>query len=109
MTWSIEQQALFDKLREKEMAGTLTPADQTQLIELTQALENDEALYLAPTVARLRAEQQALRERLLAAQSENEALAQLLNQQEQLAADTRRWLAQLVSHSPLASQPASIG
>jgi len=41
----------------------------------------------------MRAEQIALRERLEALQADNEALARLLNQQEQLVADARQWLA----------------
>ena len=94
MAWDTKQQTLFDELRAKEMAGTLTPEEQAQLATLTQVLEADEARYLAPALAQMRAEQSVLRERLLVAQKENEGLAQLLNQQEQLAADARRWLVQ---------------
>jgi hypothetical protein len=94
MAWDTGQQTLFDELRTKEMAGTLSPEEQSQLAQLIKALETDEARSLAPALAQMRAEQSALRERLLAAQKENEGLAQLLNQQEQLAADARRWLVQ---------------
>ena len=94
MNWTGEQQALFDKLRAHELAGTLTAEEQTKLVELTQALEAEEARYLSPVAARMRAEQVALRERLKALQVENEALARLLNQQEQLVADARHWLTQ---------------
>jgi len=94
MNWTTEQQALFDALRVRELDGTLTVAEQAQLNELTVLLEAEEAHYLAPVIARVRADQAVLRERLEALQTENEALARLLNQQEQLVADARQWLAQ---------------
>lgn len=94
MNWSAEQQALFDELRTGELAGTLTTEEQTRLAELMTMLEAEEARYLAPVAARMRAEQAALREQLETLQTENEAQARLLNQQEQLVADARHWLAQ---------------
>ncbi len=94
MNWTTERQALCDELRACELAGTLTSEEQARLAELTQALENEEARYLEPVAAQMQAEQAALRERLEALQANNEALARLLNQQEQLVADARRWLAQ---------------
>ena len=94
MNWTDEQQALFDELRARELTGTLTPEDQVRLAELIQVLEAEEARYLAPVAARMRAEQSALRKQLETLQTENEALARLLNQQEQLVADARHWLAQ---------------
>jgi septal ring factor EnvC (AmiA/AmiB activator) len=94
MNWTTEQQALFDELRARELAGTLTTEEQARLAELTAILEAEEARYLAPVTARMRAEQAALREQLETLQTENEALARLLNQQEQLVADARHWLAQ---------------
>ena len=102
MNWTIEQQALFDErcpefiegLRARELAGTLTTEEQVRLAELIEMLEAEEARYLAPAAARMRAEQAALREQLDTLQTENEAMARLLNQQEQLVADARHWLAQ---------------
>jgi len=94
MNWTDEQQTLFDELRAHELAGTLTTDDQARLAELTQILEAEEARYLAPVAARMRTEQAALREQLETLQIENEALAHLFNQQEQLVADARRWLSQ---------------
>jgi septal ring factor EnvC (AmiA/AmiB activator) len=94
MEWTTQQQTLFDELRSRELAGTLTVQEQTQLAGLIQILEAEEARYLAPATDQMRAEQAALRERLQALQAENEALARLLNQQEQLVADARHWLTQ---------------
>ena len=94
MTWTTEQQARLDEFRARELAGTLAADEQAQLAETIQALEAQEARTLAPVTVRMRAEQAALRERLNALQTENEALARLLNQQEQLVADAHQWLAQ---------------
>ncbi len=94
MEWTIEQQVLFDTLRARQLAGTLTTEEQSCLAELTAQLEAEEARYLAPATARMRLEQAALREQLAALQNENEALSRLMHQQEQLAADARQWLAQ---------------
>jgi hypothetical protein len=78
MEWTTQQQTLFDELRSRELAGTLTVQEQTQLAGLIQILEAEEARYLAPATDQMRAEQAALRERL----------------QEQLVADARHWLTQ---------------
>ena len=94
MKWTAEQQTLFDQLRARELAGTLTTEEQVRLAELIAMLEAEEARYLAPVAARMCAEQAALHEQLETLQTENEALARLLNQQEQLVADARHWLAQ---------------
>lgn len=94
MEWNAEAQARFDQLRLRELAGALTPQEEAELAALVAGLEADEARCLAPAAERLRAEHEALRERLRALQAENEELARLLSQQEQLAADGRRWLAE---------------
>lgn len=87
----------FSELRLKELKGTLTAAETEQLANLFKQLEDEEAAVLAPAVAAMRAEQVALRQRLLQAQTENEELASLLNQQEQLVTEARQWLAEFTS------------
>ncbi len=94
MEWTMEQQKQLDELRARQMSGTLTADEQARLSELTRLLEADEARYLAPVVDQIRVQQTALRERLQSLQTENEALARLLNQQEQLVVDARQWLKQ---------------
>jgi hypothetical protein len=94
MSWTAEQQELFDALRARELFGGLTPAEQGRLQALYACLEAEEALYLSPTIAQMKTDQTVLRERLESVQTENEALGRLVNQQEQLVADARRWLAQ---------------
>lgn len=104
MNWDTEMQARFDYLRAKELAGTLTAPEEAELAKLATALEADETRRLAPSLDQVRAEQTALRERLRTLQAENEELAKLLNQQEQLVADACRWLAQFEQRHHLIRQ-----
>lgn len=92
MNWSDEQQVRFDELRQQELAGTLNEAEIEELEALTALLtqEADEAL-LSP-IDRLRNEQTVLETRLQQRQQENEELAKLMQQQEQLTAESRQWL-----------------
>lgn len=94
MKWSAELQARFDTLRLAEFAGTLSAAEADELAELTQTLQADDAVSLRPAMDRLRREQDELHEQLTSVQAENEELARLLSQQQQLVADARRWLSQ---------------
>jgi hypothetical protein len=93
MNWNDKTQARFDELRQRELAGSLTAAEQTELAELTDWLTKTADAALETAVARLEQEQSILQERLQRRQDENEELARLLRQQEQLVAESRRWLA----------------
>jgi len=92
MNWSDEQQARFDELRQRERSGALNAAEQQELDSLITTLTQaaDEALF--PAISRLQHEQVKLEARLRQRQYENEALAKLLHQQEQLTAESRQWL-----------------
>lgn len=92
MNWNNEQQARFDELRQQELAGTLNEAEIEELEDLTALLtqEADDALLSA--IDRLRNEQTVLETRLQQRQLENEELAKLMQQQEQLTAESRQWL-----------------
>ena len=92
MDWNDIQQTRFDGLRKRELSGTLTAVEQTELDAMVTWLEQDEARYLAPATARFESEHNALRTQLQAVQDDNEALAMLFHQQEQLVTDARRWL-----------------
>jgi len=94
MSWTAEQQELFDALRARELSGTLTVTEQAQLEKLYALLGAEEALYLSPAIAQMKVDQTVLREKLESVQTENEALGRLLSQQEQLVADAKHWLAQ---------------
>lgn len=104
MNWNAEMQSRFDQLRASELAGTLTAEEEAELTKLIESLEAEEARQLAPVLTRRSAEQTALREKLLALQADNEDLAKLLHQQEQLVADTRRWLTQFEQRHLLIQQ-----
>lgn len=93
MDWNEEKQTRFDKLRQRQLTGTLTVDEQTELAEMAAMLEQEEARYLEPAIASLELEQAVTRERLQKLQADNEELAKLLHQQEQLAVEARRWLA----------------
>lgn len=92
MSWTEEDQSKLDRLRGKELAGTLTEPEQAELAALMARVEADEAAVLAPEMARLRAEARELAAELASVQGENEQLAHLMAQQQALVADARRFL-----------------
>jgi len=94
MEWTEETQQRFDELRQRELAGPLGDVEQGELARLYAALEADEARYLGPTIERMGRAQQAADTELAARQTRNEELATLVQQQEQLIAEARAWLAQ---------------
>jgi hypothetical protein len=94
MNWTKDSQARLDSLRQKELAGTLTEPEQAELADLMAQVEADEARALAPAMHRLRGEVGDLERELGVVQGENEELARLLAQQQALAADARRFLAE---------------
>lgn len=92
MDWNDDKQARFDELRIRELHSTLNVTERTELADMLATLETSEAVYLDTTIARMEEEQKFLKERLQKVQSDNEELAKLLTQQEQLAVEARRWL-----------------
>ena len=56
MSWTKDDQNKLDRLRGKELAGTLEEPEQTELAALMARVEAEEAAVLAPEMARLRAE-----------------------------------------------------
>jgi septal ring factor EnvC (AmiA/AmiB activator) len=94
MSWTKDSQARLDRLRNKELAGTLTEPEQAELAVLMAQVEAEEAQVLAPAMHRLRAEVGELEHELDTVQGENEELARLLAQQQTLAADARHFLAE---------------
>ncbi|KYF57817.1 hypothetical protein BE04_01380 [Sorangium cellulosum] len=92
MSWTKDDQSKLDRLRGKELSGTLTEPEQAELTALMARIEAEEAALLAPEMARLRAEAGGVAAELARVESENEQLAQLMAQQQALVADTRRFL-----------------
>ena len=93
MNWTKDSQARLDRLRDKELAGTLTESDQVELAALIARVEAEEAHSLAPAIGRLRTEVEQHEQELHTLQGENEERARLLAQQQSLVADARRFLA----------------
>jgi hypothetical protein len=94
MTWTKDNQARLDHLRDKELAGTLMPPEQVELATLMAQVEAEEVQVLAVSMNRLRATVGELKQELDTVQGDNEELARLLAQQQALAADARRFLAE---------------
>ena len=92
MKWSETKQAQFDKLRQRELAVGLSKSEQAELAQLHKWLTESADEALSPAVDRLEQERDLLRKKLKQRQAENEQLAQLLHQQEELLVDSRRWL-----------------
>jgi chromosome segregation ATPase len=94
MSWTKDSQARLDRLRDRELAGTLTEPEQEELASLMAQVEAEEAQVLAPAMSRLCAEVSEQEQELRGLQGENEELARLLARQQSLAADARRFLAE---------------
>ncbi len=92
MSWTKDDQTRLNRLRDQELAGTLTAAEQAELGALMARVEAEEAVALAPEVARLRAEVASVTDQLDRTEHENEDLARLWAQQQALVADARRFL-----------------
>ncbi len=92
MNLNDEKQSRFDDLRQRELAGKLTVAEQHELKALTALFIQAADDSLAPAISRLQREQQELEDRLQQRQQENEELTKLLHQQEKLTIETRQWL-----------------
>jgi hypothetical protein len=92
MSWTEDDQSKLDRLRDRELSGTLTQPEQEELAALMARIEAEEAAVLAPEMARLRAEAGELAVELASVEGENEQLAQLMAQQQALVTDTRRFL-----------------
>ncbi|MDH7487752.1 MAG: hypothetical protein QHJ81_15950 [Anaerolineae bacterium] len=97
MEWSNddERQARLDALRAAELTGTLDEAGKAELTALIEAVEAEERERLAPALARMRAEQVALRQQVQESEAVNEQLVILAAQQEQWLCDARRLLRDL--------------
>jgi hypothetical protein len=82
----MDDQTRLDRLRDRELAGTLTESEQVELAVLMGRVEAEEAEALAPEMARLRAQVGEVADELDRIQHENEELARLIAQQQALVA-----------------------
>ena len=89
MEWNDEKQARLNSLRSAELSGALDERSQEELQTLVELLDMEEQERLAPALAQMRAEQDALLRQTRESQRTNEQLATLAAQQEQWLADAR--------------------
>lgn len=104
MNWDAKIEARLGELRLRELAGELSEDEHAELATLLSVIEADEIKLLEQTIIKMSAEQEALRKKLRKLQNDNIDLATLLAQQEQLIADTRKWLAEFESRHLLIRQ-----
>lgn len=104
MEWTIELEDRLTELRQRELSGILNKVEEAELTELMAALETDEATQLASSFAGISSEQAFMQFKLRALQTDNEALARILNQQERLVADAQKWLIDLEQRHTLIRQ-----
>ncbi|MDQ2998825.1 MAG: hypothetical protein M3R61_17475 [Chloroflexota bacterium] len=104
MAWDKDKQFRFDQLRLNELAGSITDQERAELAGLTAEIEAAEAGSLVSAFAQMHEQRVAFTEQVQRTQIENEALAMLLSQQEQLVADTHYWLAHLEQRHILIQQ-----
>ena len=102
--WTKESEERFTALRQRDLSGTLSPLEEIELAELIAFIERDESTQLAKVFVRMNLEQTMMRLRLHALRVDNENLAKVLNQQEQLVSDARKWLAEFEKRHNLIQQ-----
>lgn len=93
--WNEEKQHLFDGLREKEYAGTLTDEERQQLDELFAELDREEAELLRPAMERSLLREQALDAEIAQTRARLAALEALAERQAGLRARAEAVLAEL--------------
>ena len=82
--WTSAKQRKLNDLRRRELEGTLTPAQQTQLSRLFEELNQEEAQQLAPHLRKLEQEQAELAEKVALVKAQNERLAWVVSRQKVL-------------------------
>ena len=102
--WTKELEERFTKLRQRELSGTLNATEEIELTELISLIERDESAQLTKAIVRMNLEQTTMRLRLQSLRIDNENLAKVLNQQEQLVSDARKWLAEFEKRHNLIQQ-----
>ncbi len=93
-TFGEQEQQKLNELRRKELLGTLSETERNELMGLMARLEAEEAQLLAPYLERMRVQAAERGHRLETLRAENDELSRLLSQQQRLATDTKRFLAE---------------
>lgn len=93
--WTSAKQRKLNALRQRELDGTLTPAQQTQLRQLFDELNQEEQQQFAPHFQKLDAEQAALTEKVALVRAQNERLAWVVSRQKVLVRRAKEQLREL--------------
>ena len=94
--WDSNKQARWNFLREREISDVLSEAEQVELFQLTDEIEQEEQIMLQPGFMRLDKEIQRLTEECIQTKKENVALASLLAQREHLLERAKKQIKQLL-------------
>jgi hypothetical protein len=76
--WDEPRRQRFQDLRRRELDGNLNEAEQRELLQLIQELENWEAATLAPAIQQLQQKNIELRADAMSLEAQREQLAELL-------------------------------
>jgi hypothetical protein len=93
--WTSAKQRKFNALRRRELDGTLTPAQQTQLSQLFDELNQEEQQQLAPHFQKLDLENEALAAKMALVKAQNARLAWVVSRQKVLVRRAKEQLREL--------------
>ncbi|MBI1924526.1 hypothetical protein HYR99_09775 [Candidatus Poribacteria bacterium] len=93
--WEVQKRQRFQDLRQRELGGTLSEAEQAELAQLIQELEDLEAAYLVPETERLHQENAQLQAKAKVLEKQKVELEELLRQKEAYLARARAFAEQL--------------
>lgn len=93
--WTSAKQRKLNALRRRELEGTLTPAQQTQLSQFFDELNQEEQQQLAPHFKKLNLEHEALVEKVALVKAQNERLAWVVSRQQVLVQRVKEQLREL--------------
>lgn len=93
--WNEQKQKLFDELRDKKLAVSLSEEEQQQLRILSEELDREDEAYLRPAFEHSRQKQEKLNAEIAQKQSSNAVLVALAERQAQLLAQAQSQLESL--------------
>ncbi len=93
--WNEQARRRFDQLRRDEAARDLSEAERTELASLYAELDAEEALALAPALARIALETEDLRAERARVEAWARELERVVEQQENLLVEARAYAGRL--------------
>lgn len=93
--WTSAKQRKLNDLRQRELEGALSPAQQTQLNRLFDELNQEEQQQLNPHFKKLNLEHEALAEKVTLVKAQNERLSGVVSRQQALVRRAKEQLHEL--------------